>query len=433
VRAPELIRKKRDGEVLSPDEIRFFLDGFTAGTIADYQMAAMAMAIYFQGLSDDELAVWTDAMLHSGEVLDLSDAPGPRVDKHSTGGVGDKTSFILAPIAAAAGLCVPMVSGRGLGHTGGTLDKLEAIPGLTVSLDLDRFKRLVYDNGCAIIGQTGEIAPADKRLYALRDVTATVRCIPLIASSIMSKKLAEGLSGLILDVKVGSGAFMRSEAAARELSRKMVGIGQRMGVHTRVILSSMEQPLGQTVGNAIELVEAIEVLRGGGPADLVELSCTLAGEMMVAGGLVPTLAAGLARAAAMIASGAALERFARMVAAQGGDVRCVEDPSRLPRAPVEAHLFVDRPAFVAGFDCEAVGMVGMRLGAGRARADDAIDHGVGLRLHARWGDAVEPGTPVATVYARTAEAAETAVKGLRAAITLSAERCPPPPLILGEL
>src|SRR5215468_5963441 len=312
MRAYELIKAKRDGQTLSAEQIDEFIRRYTQGLIPDYQMAALCMAVYFRGLSGPELAAWTRAMLHSGEVLDLSDVPGAKVDKHSTGGVGDKVSLALAPLVAACGVRVPMISGRGLGHTGGTLDKLESIPGFSVGLSVERFTELVRDVGVALAGQTSDLAPADKKLYALRDVTATVESIPLIASSIMSKKIAEGASSLVLDVKVGSGAFMKDVPSARALAQTMVALGTAHGVRTFALLTDMHTPLGRTAGHALEVAEAVEVLAGGGPPDVVELALALAREMLAAAG-VP------ADPAAALAGGRAMDVWRRMIRAQGGD------------------------------------------------------------------------------------------------------------------
>lgn len=399
MRAPEIIQRKRDGLTLSEAEIRFFLDGYTRGDIPDYQMAAMAMAIFFRDLDDDELAVWTDAMLRSGRTLAFPEAPGPCVDKHSTGGVGDKVSFVLAPIAAAAGLTVPMISGRGLGHTGGTLDKLESIPGLQVEQSPEAFRRLVLHHGLAMVSQSADLVPADRRLYALRDVTATVACIPLIAASIMSKKLAEGLQALVLDIKVGSGAFMSTPAQARALAARMIAIGERMGVRTRVLLTDMDQPLGWAVGNTLEIREALDTLQGGGPPDLRALCLELAAEMIHLGGLRPTLAAARELAAHTLDSGAAHARFLQVIAAQGGDLNRL-----LPPAPCALPLPSPAAGYIAGFDTTAVGLAAVRLGAGRTRAGDPIDHAVGLVLHKKRGDAVAQGEPLLTLYAHSPDA-----------------------------
>ena len=341
MRAADLIRQKRDGSVLTPSDIRTFISQYTHGEIPDYQMAAMAMAIYFQGLNPQELAVWTDAMLHSGDRLELdlgSDAA--IIDKHSTGGVGDGVSLILAPLAACCGLKVPMISGRGLGHTGGTLDKLESIPGFDVGLSVTRLEAIVRQHGFVITGQTAEIAPADRKLYALRDVTATVRCIPLIASSIMSKKLAEGISGLVLDVKTGDGAFMTDLGDARHLAKTMVAIGDEMGVTTRALITDMEQPLGCAIGNALEVREAIELLRGRGPEDMRTITCHLVADMLIIAGLFEDHHEALSFAQLKLASGEPLERFRAVVVAQGGDPACIDDPDQLPAAPVTRNFMI---------------------------------------------------------------------------------------------
>ncbi len=399
MRAVDLIRRKRDGERLSGEEIAWLIQAYIQEEMPDYQMAALAMAIYFQGLDQEEVTAWTRAMLYSGEVLRF-EVPGPVIDKHSTGGVGDKTSLVLAPLCAAAGIFVPMISGRGLGHTGGTLDKLESIPGFDVALSPTRLRTVVARHGMAIVGQTAEIVPADRRLYALRDVTATVDSIPLIASSVMSKKLAEGLDGLVLDVKVGSGAFMGSLERARALAREMVGLGRSMGVDTRVLLTDMDQPLGWAIGNALEVREAVDTLQGRGPADLTALVCELAAEMMHVAGVERDREAGLARAAALMSSGEAFEVFCKAVAAQGGDEATIRDLDRLPRAEKTQAFVARRGGFVRAFKCKEVGLIAMALGAGRQTTEDVIDHGVGLMLHKKRGDAVEAGEALATIHHR---------------------------------
>lgn len=400
MRAVELIARKRNGETLDPAHIRALVAGYARGEVPDYQMSAMAMAIFFRGLDPAELSAWTDAMLRSGDVLDLGHIAGAKVDKHSTGGVGDKISLPLAPLVAACGLRVPMISGRGLGHTGGTLDKLESIPGFRTDLPVERFVELVADDGMrlGLIGQTEEIAPADKRLYALRDVTATVESVPLIASSIMSKKLAEGIDGLVLDVKVGSGAFMKTEADARRLAETMVGIGKRMGCDTVALLTDMSEPLGRMVGNALEVVESIDVLRGGGPADVRALTLRLATEMLVLGGLARDIAEDLA--VTTLDSGAALKRFRAVVEAQGGDPAAVDDPSRLARAPHIEDFVAPRSGYVTAIDTARVGLAAGCLGAGRARTDDVIDPAVGLEVCAKLGEPVKQGQPLARVHHR---------------------------------
>jgi pyrimidine-nucleoside phosphorylase len=398
VRAYELIHRKRDGGRLTPAELHALIAGYVAGEIPDYQLAAFCMAVFFRGLDEEETGALTDAMLRSGDVLDLSALPGVKVDKHSTGGVGDKISLPLAPLAAACGVKVPMVSGRGLGHTGGTLDKLEAIPGFRVDLPVERFVELVRDHGLGLIGQTARIAPADKRLYALRDVTATVESIPLIAASIMSKKLAEGIDALVLDVKVGRGAFMKTRDDARRLALALVGIGRRMGKRVTALLTTMDQPLGQAVGNALEVVESIELLRGGGPADLRELTVALTAEMVLLARLAPDLPAARAAVEAAIADGRGLARFRDIVAAQGGDPRAIDDPGRLPRAAQVIPLEAEADGVVAALDAEAVGLAAMALGAGRARVEDRIDPSVGVVLLRKVGDRVVRGEPLCLVH-----------------------------------
>jgi pyrimidine-nucleoside phosphorylase/thymidine phosphorylase len=383
------------------------------------------MAIYFRGLDGDELSALADAMLHSGDVLDLGDLAAPKIDKHSTGGVGDKISLHLAPAVAACGVAVPMISGRGLGHTGGTLDKLEAIPGFDVNLDESRFRSVLREAGLALIGQTERLAPADKRLYALRDVTGTVESIPLIAASIMSKKLAEGIDGLVLDVKVGSGAFMKTPERARELARTLVDIGRRAGKRVTALLTDMDQPLGRWIGNAVEVHEALEVLRGHGEPDLVELTQTLGAEMLLLGGVVATVAQGRQRIARALADGSALERFRRCVELQGG---------RIPTTrwfPEEHEKVGSGSGFVQRIDAEAIGLAALRLGAGRARKEDAIDHGAWVRLMAKVGDRVEPGHHVAFFSRpRDPAVADEVRTRLAAAFTLGPTAPPVQPLVL---
>ena len=398
MRPYDLIKLKRDGGALRTEDVRALVDGYVAGTVADYHMAAFAMAVFFRGMTRDEIVGLTQAMLHSGIVVDLRDVPGVKVDKHSTGGVGDKISLPLAPAVAACGVPVPMVSGRGLGHTGGTLDKLESIPGFTVDLPLTEYRRLVRELGCCLIGQTKEIAPADKKLYALRDVTATVDCIPLIASSIMSKKLAEGIDALVLDVKVGSGAFMKRRDDAVVLARTMVELGAGMGKHVVARLTSMEQPLGVLVGNALEIKESIDVLSGGGPRDIVELTVELGAEMLVLGRVAKDLDDGRARITRSLKDGSAKERFGRIIEAQRGDRRVLDDPKRLPTAPRTLPVAAPKAGFIGAVDTEAIGVASMLLGGGRQRAADAVDPRVGLAVHKRIGDRVEAGEPLVTLH-----------------------------------
>ncbi len=394
--AVELIEIKRDRGILSPEAIDWLIRAYTEGSVTDYQMSAMAMAIFLNGLDAGELVALTSAMLHSGETLDFSDLPMPKVDKHSTGGVGDKISIPLAPLVASCGVAVPMMSGRGLGHTGGTLDKLESIPGFSASLDPQRFREVVMENGLVLAGQSETLVPADRKLYALRDATATVPSIPLISSSIMSKKLAEGLDGLLLDVKTGSGAFKRDLETARELARTMVEAGTRNGVHTVALITRMDQPLGREVGNANEVSESIDVLKGGGPEDVVDLTMAF-GEVMLE---LAGLDGGRDRLNEAIASGAALQKLIDVVAAQGGDPSVIHDPSLLPRAPNEGVIEADRDGFVVQCDAFVVGTVATHLGAGRERKEDIVDPGVGITVLAKVGVPVSKGQPLARVRFR---------------------------------
>ena len=389
----QLIRKKRDGGALDDAEIRAFIAGITDDSIPDYQAAAMLMAIFFQGLSGGELAAWADAMTHSGDVIDLSRIARAKIDKHSTGGVGDKISIPLAPAVAACGVAVPMVSGRGLGHTGGTLDKLESIPGFRIDLPIERFAAQVDEIGACMIGQTARIAPADKRLYALRDVTATIESLPMIAASIMSKKLAEGIDGLVLDCKVGTGAFMKTIERARELCGLIRGIGQRAGKRVTCVLTAMTQPIGRTIGNALEIRESIEVLRGGGPRDTRELTHVLGGEMLVLGGVARDPADGQARIARALGDGSALEVFRRLVAAQGGDPRVCDSPGSVLPRPAHRDELALPAGRVAAIDGEALGIAALLLGAGRRTTDDRIDPAAGLVVDAYVGELIEPGAP----------------------------------------
>ncbi len=393
----ELIKAKRDGRKLPTSAIRSFIDAYTAGTVPDYQMSAMLMAIFFRGLDPEELGAWARAMLESGEVLDLSDIPGVKVDKHSTGGVGDKVSLSLAPLAAACDVPVPMISGRGLGHTGGTLDKLESIPGFRVDLGVPDYRRLVRDVRACLIGQTATLAPADKKLYALRDVTATVDCIPLIASSIMSKKLAEGIDALVLDVKVGSGAFMKTLEDARKLANTMIGIGAQMDRKVVALLTDMDQPLGRAVGNSLEVVEAVEMLQGKAPADYTEITLALTAEMLVLGKRAKDIPEARAMLQRVIDNGAAVEKLCEIVRAQGGDPQAMLDFSRLPQARHEAEVKAPEDGFVTGIDSEAVGLAGVALGAGRERVDSVIAPGVGFLLEKKVGDRVRAGDVIVRV------------------------------------
>ena len=426
----ELIAKKRDKKELSRSEIASLVEGLMRGTLADYQMSAFCMAVFFAGMTADETAALTHAMLASGVVVDLSDVPLAKVDKHSTGGVGDKISLCLAPLVAACGVAVPMVSGRGLGHTGGTLDKLEAIPGFRVDLDIARFRKIVAEVGTCMIGQTPELAPADKRMYALRDVTATVESIPLIVASILSKKLAEGIDALVLDVKVGQGAFMKTLPDARALAEALVRVGTAAGKRVSALLTDMSQPLGLTIGNALETREALEVLRGGGPADVVACTMALGVEMLRLGGAAKDEAEARARLGAAVASGAAARVMERMIAAQGGDPRVVEDPERLPRAEVIVEVKATRQGYVTAIDALELGLTGVAMGAGRTRTDQAVDHAVGIELCARVGEAVDRGAPLARLHVRASAAADAVGPRVARAFTLAEVRPPEAPLVL---
>ena len=398
IRAIDVIRKKRDGVELSRAEIEALISGYTRGEIPDYQVSAWLMAVLWKGMTRGETACLTDAMLRSGEVLDFSDLPATKVDKHSTGGVGDKTSLVLAPVAAAGGLLVPMISGRGLGHTGGTLDKLESIPGFNVNLSVSDFRKVLKTCGCAMIGQTAEIAPADRKIYALRDVTSTVESPFLICASIMSKKLAEGIDGLVLDVKTGSGAFMKKEEDAAYLAELMVETGERMGKKMAALLTDMDQPLGLYAGNSLEVVEVLEVLRGEGPKDLVELCHELAAWMFLLGDRVKTVAEGKRLSKQLIASGKALEKFREMVGLQGGDPRSIDDPGRLPKAQRTLDVTSPNAGFVTAIQCEQTGVACVILGGGRERKEDSVDPSVGLIFHKKVGDQVDAGEALCTVH-----------------------------------
>lgn len=426
--AREMIRRKRDGGELDEEEIRAFLTGVLDGSIPHYQASAMLMAVYFRGMTGPELARFTAAMIDSGDRLRVGGGR-PKVDKHSTGGVGDKVSIPLAPLVAACGATVPMMSGRGLGHTGGTLDKLESIPGFRTSLSPEEFARLAVRNGAAMGGQSERIVPADKVLYALRDTTATVSSIPLISSSIMSKKLAEGLDALVLDVKVGSGAFMEELEDARLLAETMVQIGKANGVKTRAFLTNMDQPLGREVGNANEIAESIAVLRGGGPPDLRELVLTLGAAMLEMAGIDN----GMGRLERALESGEALAKFAEMAAAQGGDPSAVEKPEQLPAAAHSRPLRADRDGYTAAIDAREIGLAAMHLGAGRRTAADSIDHGVGITLCSKVGDPVRRGGVLAVLHFNDPETADGAAALAGGAYRLADSPPRPRPLVLEEI
>jgi pyrimidine-nucleoside phosphorylase len=398
MRIVDLIRRKRDGHELTREEIQFIVRGYTRGDFADYQMSAWLMAVLLKGMSGLEIATLTEAMLHSGVTLDWSDLPGKKVDKHSTGGVGDKTSLILAPIVAAGGLLVPMISGRGLGHTGGTLDKLESIPGFNVNLAPDKMREVLRNCGMVLVGQTEQIVPADKRMYALRDVTGTVESPALICASIMSKKIAEGIDALVLDVKTGSGAFMKKESDALHLAELMVETGVRMGKRMVALITDMDQPLGQYVGNALEVMESVDVLHGGGPADLRDLSLELSAWMFYLGEKTRSVEEGRQLGQQMIASGAAFEKFCELTTLEGGSADALRHASRLPQARNRRDVLSRNAGFVQSINCEHVGIASLVLGGGREKKEDSIDPAVGLVLHKKVGDAIRHDEPICTLH-----------------------------------
>jgi pyrimidine-nucleoside phosphorylase len=430
MRAVDLIRQKRDGGALDRVQIEFFVAGVSAGTLPDYQIAALLMAIWLRGMTAEETAWLTAAMVRSGVRLAYPELDGIPVDKHSTGGVGDKTSLILAPLAAACGALVPMMSGRGLGHTGGTLDKLESIPGFRTALSLDELRGAMRRIRCALIGQTDEVAPADRKLYALRDVTGTVESIPLISASIMSKKIAEGIGGLVLDVKTGAGAFMKTPERAKDLATSLVAIGRASGVQTEAIITNMDAPLGRSVGNALEIIECIEILKGRGPEDVEALAVLLAARMLILAGIENDEAAASATLRAALRSGAGLEKFRQIVENQGGDPRALDDYRRLPSAPDRELIRAPRSGYVAEIRAGNVGDATVTLGAGRARLDDVIDHGVGVEVLVPRGTQVREGEPVLMVHHRSGRGLDDALPLLNAAVVMSDAPPVPRPLVL---
>jgi pyrimidine-nucleoside phosphorylase len=425
-----LITRKRDGKVLTASELADFIAAYTRGDVPDYQMAAFLMATFLNGLDAEEATALTNAMLHSGEVLDLSDLPGIKVDKHSTGGVGDKVSLILAPLVAACGVPVPMISGRGLGHTGGTLDKLEAIPGFNVNLSIEDYRRQLERIGVVMIGQTAEIAPADRKLYALRDVTGTVESIPLIAASIMSKKLAEGIDALVLDVKLGLGAFMKEENDARKLAETLVGIGQSVGKPTVALLTNMDAPLGRAIGNWPETVEAIRILRNETPAggvvdDVLEVTLALAGEMVCLGDAADSPEAGIRKAKSMLESGLAFEKWVELVETQGGDIAVLDNPDSREGSQSIAEIPAPASGYVAEIDSLELGLASVRLGAGRTKKDDEVDPIAGFVLNKKVGSPVEFGESLVTAFASDPSRLDT--EAVQRAFTITTEPPPAPP------
>ncbi len=431
--AYEIIAKKRDGKELTREEIRFFIEEFLKGNIQDYQVTALLMAIYLRGMSDEEIFALTESYIHSGEIIDLSDIPGRKVDKHSTGGVGDKVSIVLAPLAASLGVPVPMISGRGLGHTGGTLDKLESIPGFQVFGSVDRFKKQLAEIGVAMLGQTDRIVPADKRIYALRDVTATVESIPLITASIMSKKIAEGIDALVLDVKYGNGAFMQKVEKAEQLAQYLIKVGEAFGKRTVAYLTSMEQPLGQKVGNWLEIAECIDCFHGKCPDDLLQVTLTLTAEMVVLGGKAKDFKEAYRMCQTALRDGSAFQKLLEMVRYQGGDVSVIEHPEKYPVARHRKTVIANTSGVIRAYDTRAVGMVGVVIGAGRQRAEDAVDPQAGIVLFKKLGDRVEKGEPLAEIHTNQESSLEEAEAKLRAAITIGQAPSQLPALILKRM
>jgi len=422
MRTVDLIQRKRDGAELTPEEIEFLVDGYTSGEIPDYQMSAFLMAVFYSGMTDREVSRLTECMLRSGETADLSAIPGIKVDKHSTGGVGDKTSLVVAPLAAAAGVVVPMMSGRALGHTGGTLDKLESIPGFRTDLSSDEFQRQLAELGLCFIGQTDQFAPADRKLYALRDVTGTVESIPLIASSIMSKKLAEGVDALVLDVKVGSGAFMKKQVDARRLAQTMVGIARPMDKKVQALITDMSQPLGYAVGNALEVMEASQTLQNAGPADLTKLCLELAARMIFLGKQAATLEEARLVAERHLVDGSAYKKFKDVVAAQGGNPQALDNFVLLPNATGAREIASPRAGYVSLIDAEDIGIAANMIGAGRDKKEDAIDPAVGIILEVKAGEKVEAGSILCRMYYTKEDRVEEAAEKVEDAFHISAQR-----------
>ncbi|MBN1780427.1 thymidine phosphorylase [bacterium] len=413
-----LIEKKRNGAELSDDEIRWIVNAYTSGHMPDYQMSAMLMAIYFQGMNRDELVSLTRCMIESGNVMDLSGIPGRKIDKHSTGGVGDKVSLVLAPLMAAAGVVVPMMAGRGLGHTGGTLDKLEAIPGFQVRLSESQFKRQLKEIGCAIMGQTEHVAPADRQLYALRDVTGTVPSIPLICSSILSKKKAEGAEGLVLDVKIGKGAFLPTRKQTIELAGTLVDIGNALGIQTQALITNMDEPLGNAIGNWLETREAVNALQGNGPEDLMQVTLALGSVMLVLAGLSGNYNAAVRDLQRLINSGRALEKFEELIRTQGGDLTVIRHPDTYKEAKFAVDVTAARDGIIHGIDARQLGMTAVSLGAGRMKKEDAVDPKAGILLHKKTGDSVRSGERIMSFYTDRPEIREMASRELTQAVSV---------------
>lgn len=426
----ELIRKKRNGEILASDEMKFIIDGYVQGIVPEYQIAAFLMATYFRGMTTEETAEFTRLMLHSGDVIDLSSIAGTKVDKHSTGGVGDKISLPLAPIVAACGVPVPMISGRGLGHTGGTLDKLEAIPGFSTNISIEEYKKVIAEIGLVMIGQTKEIAPADKKMYALRDVTSTVECIPLIAGSIMSKKLAEGIDALVLDVKTGRGAFMQTYEQSMELARALVGIGTSFGKETIGFITDMNQPLGYAIGNWIETVESVDCLRGNGPSDVMELTYVLGGAMVMLGRKASSISEGIDRCKEVVANGKAFEKFMALVERQGGETKYLLHPELYPRSAFQREITASDDGFISSIDSLELGLSVITLGGGRTKVDDIIDPRAGILLKKKAGDLVKRGEVIAEYFTEKSDIVDSVHSRIAGAFSIDVSKPKTSPLVI---
>lgn len=431
--AYEIISKKRDGQVLSIDEIKFFINGYTTGDIPDYQMSALLMAIYLKGMNKEETLALTNTFLHSGQVINFEQDAGVKVDKHSTGGVGDKVSIILVPIVAAAGVAVPMISGRSLGHSGGTLDKLESIPGFRVDYNVEDFKEKVRNMGVCLIGQTAELAPADKKIYALRDVTATIQSIPLIAASIMSKKLAEGTDALVLDVKTGNGAFMKEYDQAVQLAKTLIQIGEDAGKTIVAYITDMNNPLGNTVGNWLEIAECIDCMHGNGPADLMEVTHQLAGTMIYLGNKADSIKAGVIKSKDIINNGSAWDKFLEIVRGQEGNTRILQNPDQYPASKYQAELLASQSGWIETIDAYEIGMIALQLGAGRQKSDDKINNQAGIRFYRKTGQTIEKGEPILSLFTDKREFLPFALEKISKTIKISTQKVTAPKLILEYL
>jgi pyrimidine-nucleoside phosphorylase len=429
----EIIEKKRDGKELSEKEIKFFIQGFLNNQIQSYQMTAFLMAVFFSGMTKNEIFSLTKTYINSGKVLDLSDIPQKKIDKHSTGGVGDKVSIVLAPLVASLGITVPMISGRGLGHTGGTLDKLESIPGFQTDISIKQFRKLLKKNGVALIGQSNKIVPADKQIYALRDVTATINSIPLITASIMSKKIAEGIDGLVLDVKCGRGAFMKNLEEAIELSNSLIEIGARFKKEVRVCITSMDQPLGRKIGNWLEIEECLDCFRGEGPPDLLTIIFELASQMLLIGGIADEKEDALQLCKESLSNGQAFDKFLILAEAQGADIRTLKKPEKYAKASETEYLFAEKSGFIAELDAREIGMASVYTGAGRMKVEDPVDYQSGIVLYKKIGDRVNKGEKVMEIRANRSDFIDAALTKIQSSIVIKGKEQNPPKLIIKEI